>query len=93
MYAAIPRRKYAVPGITLDYLKANFTQLHTSCWFGYCSRKKGGYALSYEGLYGRGYRWISPHKDNEHKVCVTYFIAKPGSKILLPCEADEWWRK
>ena len=50
MYAAIPRRKYAVPGITLDYLKANFTQLSRLAGLGIAVAKKADTRFPMKGF-------------------------------------------
>lgn len=61
--------------MTLESLKANYTEHHTASRRGYCSRKTTGYAEPYEGRFGKGYIWVSPRWDTTCYVNITYFVA------------------
>lgn len=62
--------------MTIDNIKANYKQLHTSRARRYVSRKNpGGIAEEYSGKFGRGYKVYTPAWDSTQYCYVTYYVA------------------
>ncbi len=49
-------------------------RLHTSYFRGYVSRRGAGYAISYKGKFGEGYKLLSPCWASSQYAFVTYFV-------------------
>lgn len=66
--------------VTINDIKSNYAEHHTSRARGYISRKTGGIVKPYKGRFGKGYKVYTPAYDSTRYCFITYYVKEVNDK-------------